>query len=224
MSGISGPSIINSGLVLALDAANRTSYVSGSKNSFSLTSTSVTGSLKNGLGFSYNNLGTFVYDGTNDYMSFGNLTMPTTALSVFAWVYHTDTNGNHQDFVTKVGTFKFRIDSNAEGGNLSAFAVIGGGYEPRLSTSWTKNTWIQAAFTWNTNGNFRLFKNGILANSSTTRTGTLSTATNALEVGSDTSSTYYWKGNISNVLIYNQTLTDSQVLQNYNATKARFGL
>ena len=34
----------------------------------------------------------------------------------------------------------------------------------------------------------------------------------------------YFKGYISNVMIYNKALTADEVLQNYNATKGRFGL
>ena len=34
----------------------------------------------------------------------------------------------------------------------------------------------------------------------------------------------YWLGNLSNILLYNRSLSSSEVLQNYNATKGRFGL
>jgi hypothetical protein len=34
---------------------------------------------------------------------------------------------------------------------------------------------------------------------------------------------YYSGGNLSNVFIYNRTITAVEVLQNYNATKSRFG-
>ena len=34
----------------------------------------------------------------------------------------------------------------------------------------------------------------------------------------------YWPGNIGNVLIYNRALSDSEVSQNYNASKKRYGL
>jgi hypothetical protein len=34
----------------------------------------------------------------------------------------------------------------------------------------------------------------------------------------------YANGNIAQVLIYNRALSDTEVLQNYNATKGRFGL
>jgi hypothetical protein len=35
---------------------------------------------------------------------------------------------------------------------------------------------------------------------------------------------YYHSGNIAFVKTYNRSLTDTEVLQNYNATKGRFGL
>jgi len=170
--------------------------------------------------------GSIVFNGygPNNYVNCGNVSVSTTALSVMAWIYDTDTGGNHRDFITKIGTFKFRISNNSEGGTLSAFVVIGGGYEPRLTATWTKNVWAHAAFTWNTNGNFRLFLNGVLQSSSSTRSGTLSTSSNNLEIGSDIGSTYYWKGNIANASIYNATLTDAQVLQNFNAQRGRFGI
>ena len=34
---------------------------------------------------------------------------------------------------------------------------------------------------------------------------------------------YYYSSNLSNVQIYNRVLTAAEVLQNYNATKSRFG-
>ena len=35
---------------------------------------------------------------------------------------------------------------------------------------------------------------------------------------------YYWVGYIGPVHVYNKQLTDAEALQNYNATKGRFGL
>jgi hypothetical protein len=35
---------------------------------------------------------------------------------------------------------------------------------------------------------------------------------------------YPWNGRISGALIYNRSLSATEVLQNYNATKTRFGL
>ena len=39
-----------------------------------------------------------------------------------------------------------------------------------------------------------------------------------------TISNYYWEGDIASVRVYNYALPPDQILDNYNATKGRFGL
>lgn len=216
-------SIVTSNLQLCLDAGNPRSYPGSGTLWRDVSGTGNNGTLVNGPTYNSANLGSIVFDGVDDYVDAGNVSLSTTALTVSSWIYDTDTSGNYRDFVTKNGHFKFRIDSSGEGGNLSAFVWIAGTPEPRISASWTKNVWTNVAFTWNTNGNFRLFKNGELVSSSTTRTGTLNTSAFNLTVGSD-GAAQYWKGNIANTLIYNSTLTDEQIIQNFNATRGRYGV
>jgi hypothetical protein len=62
-----------------------------------------------------------------------------------------------------------------------------------------------------------------------TASGTVSSTalnTNNITIGrSDQSPSFdYMSGNIAQVSIYNRALTDAEILQNYNATKTRFGL
>jgi len=52
---------------------------------------------------------------------------------------------------------------------------------------------------------------------------TPSTATEYLEVGNGSAGEYF-AGKIASVKIYNQALTASEILQNYNSLKTRFGL
>jgi hypothetical protein len=66
-----GGPIVTDGLVLAVDAGNLVSYERGSTTTYSLTG-SFTGSLQNGTGFSSNNGGAWSFDGTDDYITFGN--------------------------------------------------------------------------------------------------------------------------------------------------------
>lgn len=140
-----------------------------------------------------------------------------------AWVFDTDTNNFGRDIVTKAGTFKLRVDVGAEGGNLSAFVWIGGAAEPRISAAWTKNVWTNVAFTWNTSGAFRLYTNGVVRTATTSRIGTAGTTANNLSVASD-SGIEFWPGNISDVMIYNATLTDDEIAQNFNALRGRYGV
>ena len=67
-----GPSIVTSGLLMYLDAANIRSY-SGSGTSFNGLFSSIGGTLINGTGYTSDGGGSFVFDGTNDYLQFSNL-------------------------------------------------------------------------------------------------------------------------------------------------------
>ena len=57
--------IVTNGLVLALDAADRNSYVSGSAIWFDLSGNNLTGSLINTPTYSSLNSGNFIFNGTN---------------------------------------------------------------------------------------------------------------------------------------------------------------
>jgi hypothetical protein len=92
------------------------------------------------------------------------------------------------------------------------------------------NTWNQIILTYNGNGigsigNYKMYLNNVeqtLTSSggyiTLNQINNIGTAENASR-GSDN-----WTGKISSVRIYNRALSTSEVLQNYNATKGRFGL
>jgi hypothetical protein len=67
-----------------------------------------------------------------------------------------------------------------------------------------------------------LYRNGSLVGTPTASTGNISNTSKTLTVG--VRGGQYFGGRISNVKIYNVALSASQVLQNYNALKHRFGL
>ena len=64
-----GPNIITDGLILALDAANPTSYISGSTAWNDLSGNGYNGTLVNGPTFSTDAGGAIIFDGTDDYVS-----------------------------------------------------------------------------------------------------------------------------------------------------------
>jgi len=64
-----GPKIVTSGLVLALDAADKLSYRGSGTTWRDLSGNNNTGTLTNGPTFNAGNLGSIVFDGTNDYVN-----------------------------------------------------------------------------------------------------------------------------------------------------------
>lgn len=71
--------------------------------------------------------------------------------------------------------------------------------------------------------NVRLYQNGTLVKTNPYTTAIANSA-GALEIGRGGGAAYYWDGNINQVILYNRALTDSEVLQNFNATRGRYGI
>jgi hypothetical protein len=115
------------------------------------------------------------------------------------------------------------------GFNMSANKVGGTINNPSNSTpvqsttSIQNNTWYNVAILYD--GTFtRLYLNGIQeSNSPLTERGSNSTGLVAIARGGDFNGLYL-NGNISQTYVYNRALSATEIRQNYNATKTRFGL
>jgi hypothetical protein len=80
-------SIVTDGLVLSLDAGNANSYPGTGTNWADLSGNGLNGTLVNGPTYNSANLGSIVFDGTNDHVTVANnsLLNPTTTISVAAY-------------------------------------------------------------------------------------------------------------------------------------------
>ena len=219
------PRIVTDGLVLALDASNPRSYP-GSGTTWSDLIGSNNGTLTNGPTFSSADGGSIVFDGTNDYSSISgssDLTFGAGDFTVEMWVYATN--------FTNRGTFFDSRKSDSVTGMVIGHESSTGEirvYMPNLSvttTDFSAGLWNHIAVTCEST-TVRLFVNGSLK---ATGTGAnLSDTLSPVNIGyrTYTSSSYtYFNGKISNVKIYKaKGLTASEVQQNYNALKGRFGI
>jgi hypothetical protein len=102
-----------------------------------------------------------------------------------------------------------------------------------ISTTYNTNVWNNAVLTYD-GSNMKLYLNGILK-TSTPKAGPIMNSALPFHIACQYNGGYfpasapsktseYFKGYISNVMIYNKALTADEVLQNYNALKSRFGL
>ena len=66
----------------------------------------------------------------------------------------------------------------------------------------------------------KLYYDGVLYGTAAYRNASTNTV---LYIGGNTN-TYMWNGAIGNFQVYNRPLISSEVLQNFNAVKSRFGL
>lgn len=250
MSRRNGPNIVTNGLVLYLDAANRQSYVSGSTVWNDVSNNGNTGTLTNGPTFSSANGGSIVFDGVNDYVDCGNSsTLSFTQgggidipFSINLWVYPTSYGLGALQYSMLVSKSQFigiwtrefvtGISSTTVSFNLfvNNFNYIGIDGTTPLSL----NTWSNVCFTYDgskTLSGLKLYINSNLQTTTTSSAGTYTGMSNTgvnVNIGRQNNTggdSGYLKGNIANTIIYrNKTLNQTEVLQNYNATKTRFGL
>jgi len=93
---------------------------------------------------------------------------------------------------------------------------------PALNQSQTVNNWVQLLITYDGN-NMILYRNGSVSGTNTGATGNIINNTQTLTVGSRAGGNAF-NGIISVVRIYNKALSASEVSQNFNALRGRYGL
>ena len=219
------PKIVTDGLVLCLDAANSKSIVSGSTTWNDLSRGGNNGNLVNGPTFNSGNGGSILFDGVDDYVSntFKALDIigDSNPFSISAFF---KTNITTQQLLICCPDFpRFYIEVFNRSGTLVNHWGIGG-----VNNSLTSTAIIDINQIYNYvvtyDGNVaKGYLNGILKDTDTI--GSQSYNTNSLQIGKFTNaSPFLLSGSIYTTQIYNKALSSQEVLQNYNATKTRFGL
>ena len=221
------PKIVTDGLVLYLDAANTKSYVSGSTIWNDLSRSGNNGTLTNGPTFNSANGGSIVFDGSNDYVKPpSSSTLQLTNFTLSSWVRINVQN--IQQFIVDTSTsvsngsgYSYRINSD----NKIRFWAYDANNNLNSNTIISPNIWYNILVTYNNTTKLQsIYINGVFDISNThTNTFVVSNLTN-LQIGSSSILGGYLNGRISQTSIYNRDLSASEILQNYNATKSRFGL
>jgi hypothetical protein len=92
----------------------------------------------------------------------------------------------------------------------------------------TINTWYQLVYVFTniTANTLQTFVNGVSVGTVSHNLASILNSTNPLYIGSYNGGEYtqWFDGKIGVVRIYNSALTDSQVLQNFNVDKSKYGL
>ena len=211
-----GPRIIQNGLILDVDAAVPRSY-SGTGLTANGLIGGIGGTLVNGVGFGTTNNGFFIFDGTNDYINFGNSsTLQQTSGTISAWAKTSAPGGSYRGIIAKQGAYGlFYTDSVLVAYDWAADA-------PRSTgVNIADNTWKNVVLTYQSgvsNGT-RIYINGV---SVLTTTITVLNQINNLFGGAEANASQYAACQISSFNMYNRALTAQEVLQNYNTTKGRF--
>jgi len=227
--------IVTNGLVLALDAADRNSYVSGSTTWNDLSANNFTASFNNYNNVSYQN-GYFTALNNNGYMNnvqgvSGSL-FPQNSGSVSIWinqpqysqantpaVFDTYSNLRNHFFIRHGSSAQLQIAAQ-DTVNLAVYEAI------FIENSLQVNTWYNIVFTYvtGTSSSFKYYLNGTLKGNTTFLSSSWTPSDQYVGYGNKIEYLNIATGSYGPMQIYNRALSASEVLQNYNARKSRFNL
>ena len=231
------PRVVTNGLVMYLDAANPRCY-SGSGLTVNALIGGIGGTLVNGTGFSSANNGVFVFDGTNDYISvpngFTSYLKSNDYWSVDLWVKLLNQTAGEPVLVSagpSIGYFDLFLEV---GDNQIYFAAGRGsdsGYIQNQNVSNTLGYNLTARYfnivfikTGSTTGSVSVNSINIPMSISGAGLSSMPNINEELRIGTFRQSGFELHGNIGQVKIYNRALSQQEILQNFNATRFRYGI
>ena len=218
-----GQQIITNGLVLNLDSANKDSYPGTGTTWTDLSGNGNNGTLLNGVAFNANkNGGVMYFDDTDDTVSIGNSSLfsITNAMTVFAWVNPSSTSGWDGIFGGSISGF---VHFQLYLGTINIY-IYGpnASYSNNDSYNVPANAWISIGFTYD-GTTLKVYVNG--SQLATTIAGSGNVTSNSdVRVGWAYDTSRVFGGYIGTTQVYNRALSATEITQNYNATKTRFGL
>ena len=221
MGVFAGPDIIEDGLVTLLDAGNSKSYSGSGTTWKDLSPNQQDATMNSSPAFTTSDgVACFDLDGTDDYFEIANHINVSPAVTASCWVKSNTTNWNdtgwlmskRNQFLLHPRTPNKQFDWYIHNGSFRPISVSNASFDITQWHNWTGTY----------DGSYlRLYLNGIQVNSSA-QSGTLTSSTSSLLIGKDLSR--FGDARIAYCMAYNKALTASEVKQNYEATKGRFGL
>ena len=234
---ITATPIVTNGLVLNLDASRTSSYPGSGTTWTDISGNGNNGTMVNGPVFGTASGGVITFDGVNDRITLQSANISATGnWTISSWfnlssLPAVDINSNlYSQYISIPGNGRMILRLLNESGIVNKFQLFLGGGSGYSSQAITGTTTAQINTFYNLvgirNGSvFSLYLNGNLE-ASLDLTGTnISILQTTPEIGGTISGNFGWlNGKIYNTLVYNRALSTTEITQNFNATKSRFGL
>jgi hypothetical protein len=233
----SDPSIVTDGLILNYDFGSAETYPGTGTNAQNLVGTGLTGALTNSPTYSTNSGGSIYLDGTNDYIGVSNNSaLQPTYLTVEIWFRLNVVLASQPTAypllldkysLSSLTGYRLLFERGADELQFTVFdsvqdnkaAITGAG--SKLSQNWNC---VQGTFDGNTT---KIYLNGVLQQTFT-RTFSISYNNEDLYLGTyyavSDGFQHYINAYLGNVRIYNRALSQSEISQNFNAARNRFGI
>lgn len=230
------PKIVTNGLIFYVDAGNTKSYPGTGTAWYDRSGYGKNTTLVNGPTFNSSNGGSIVFDGVDDYV---NVTPPLlSGISQFTYSsFNKFTNngntglalfsyGNYYDYPNDIlfywssNQLHFQIGNGADGGGNYTYAV---------SNTWANTTLVFDGTQSTNDTRMKFYVNGIqqtaVSFDYTVPSSTYNSLSPACNIGAYIGiGGFNFCGNIANTMLHNRALSQTEVTQNYNALKSRFGL
>ena len=223
------PRIIQDGLVLYLDAANTKSYPTTGTTWSDLSRRGNNGTLTNGPTFNSTNGGSIVFDGVDDWVDSGT-SLSLNNESTFSITFNSNVTNTVKYLFSKAPDTGFARDFSLliVNNNINFWFGTSSLNYVTLNTpdnSIGSNKWYNVTAT--RDGSFsKIYINGN-EEASTSYSFVQTNLGHRLNIGNLGNTNFasrFFNGKVTQAKIYNRALTATEVLQNYNATKSRFGL
>jgi hypothetical protein len=229
MSFAHSPQIVTNGLVLALDAGNTKSYPGTGTTWFDKSGFANNGTLTNGPTFNSGNGGSIVLDGVDDYINipYSGSTSGSFTFNIIMKTYNMDSEARQTLFGlvqnNNSAIYQFDVEVWGAGGTNLGVGFRGNGVD-FSSYNWSlgvdANNINIYTITLNSTGQ-TIYVNGQLKN---TINQAYTASFNSITLGVRGSGRNYWNGLCYSFFMYNRELSASEVQQNFNALRGRFGI
>jgi hypothetical protein len=175
--------------------------------------------------FSTNNKGIFVFDGGDSIITaktMSQMNVSDTSFSICCYINRSSIYSQSLQGILGFTGPTLSIKTNASTVFLDVHSSSDTRYIKAFISGSINDRWLYLTVTVN-NNIIKTYCNGILNTTTTLNNNIKSIQDIALTFG--TGYNYYqYKGDIGQVLMYDTVLSDDQILQNYLATKGRYGL
>jgi hypothetical protein len=226
--------IVTDSLVFNMDAGYVPSYPKNNSVWYDNSSNSSNSTLYNGAYYSGSNGGNIVFDGTNDYSSTTAgqaFYQYTNQLTVSWWMKRNGTinvgSGGGQSTLNadNMSTNVWLMHGNTDN-TVNFYVNDSGNWRTTTSSTLLNDTWYNITGTINTS-NISIYTNANLISTSSGISSSITNNSNSI-IGWGFDPRYldvrHFNGSIAYCSVYNRALSSTEILQNFNALKGRFGL
>ncbi len=227
------PRTVTDGLVLCLDAGNTKSYPGGGTAWSDLSGNGNNGSLQNmdGANLDSANGGSLTFDGSNEYVDCGNkqdfIISNGQSFTITCWALYDSSLNAFNGILSKAavnGTWEYVFGISSA--RVVSWLISSNG------TSWSTTsgetisfgTWYYYSFGFDYDNQISFLS--VNGNPFITRShpSVYNTSGESLQIGRIRDPIVNMDGKISNLSFYNRALSASEVEQNFNALRGRFGI